>query len=89
MAGRTYNTLDNWLKSKNVFDILLDVISSAGIGVTIVMSWGDHSFLHEFMAIANYITCFLLIVLKRPHKYIQILYILMIFVIAVETGGFK
>ena len=88
MRDRVYNAVDKWFKSKHVLDILLDVLASVSIGTTIMMSWGDHSFLHELLAFVNYVTCFLLIVLKRPFKYVLMFYILVIFVIAVVTDGF-
>ena len=89
MILRLYSAANSWYKSKNTFDKLLDVLASTGIGVTFVMARGGHSLLHEFLAVANYITCLLLIGLKRPHKYIQIFYVFVILVVALVTDGFK
>ncbi|MFC1756260.1 hypothetical protein ACFLZK_02610 [Patescibacteria group bacterium] len=88
MLFKLKSVLQKWYEEKNVLDILFDVLASVGIAVTYVMAIGDHSFLHEFLAITNYLASIALIASRRPYKYVYMLYIFIIFLIALFTDGF-
>jgi len=88
MLFKLKSGLDEWFAEKNIFDIFFDVCAAAGMGVTCVMANGQHSFLHEFLAVIYYMTSAALIASKRPFKYVYIFFVLVIFLIALFTDGF-
>lgn len=76
-------------KNTTVVNLFVNQVVVLGMALTIFMSIGDHSVLHELLADATLITGTLSLMAKKPLKILLFVIIAILVAIAYFTNGFS